>query len=375
MVIGKVFENVIIFFKLKGLLKNFPFQPHPITITQLVKLKKLVIHAYKNFSFYKKLMDDADFDPHALKTLEDLRKLPVIDKTMYRDFTDSIVRKNPSFYRTKFHVDGTSGSTGMPLKIYRSWQEKAHIKADVLRALRLNGYGVFDKTLWIISPHRLTSRDSFFQRFGIMPRHCVSYLETPDNMCKAYVKVNPDVLWANKSQLNQLALYVKSIGIEIQKPKILVCTAETLDANSRRLIQDVFGEENLIEIYGAIEFGILGFQLKGRGFLYPCHDSKIIELDNHGNFNSMQGNCIVTDLNIFSFPLIRYRLGDWLEMEESKGLPIIKRIRGRMDDWITWKDGSRIPFYFFMRLWSDGPRLASLESYRKILISFVSIWF
>jgi phenylacetate-CoA ligase len=363
MVIGNVFENAIIFLKLKGLFKNFPFQPHPIKLTRLAKLKKLVIHAYKNFSFYKKLMDDVDFDPHSLKTLEDLRKLPVIDKAMYREFTDSIVGKNPSFYRTKFHVDGTSGSTGMPLKIYRSWQEKAHIKADVLRALRLNGYGVFDKTLWIISPHRLTSRDSFFQRFGIMPRYCVSYLETPDNMFKAYVKAKPDVLWANKSQLNQLALYIKSIGIEIKKPKILVCTAETLDANSQRLIQDVFGEENLIEIYGAIEFGILGFQLKGRDFLYPCQDSKIIELDNNGNINSTRGNCIVTDLNIYSFPLIRYRLGDWLEMAESEGLTIIKKIRGRMDDWITWKDGSIIPFHFFYEIME---RRAEISQFRII---------
>ena len=95
----------------------------------------------------------------------------------------------------------------------------------------------------------------------------------------------------------------------------------------RRLIQDVFGEENLIEIYGAIEFGILGFQLKGRDYIYPCQDSKIIELDNNGNINSTRGNCIVTDLNIYSFPLIRYRLGDWLEMEESEGLTIIKRFQ------------------------------------------------
>jgi phenylacetate-CoA ligase len=375
MVIGKAFENTIIFFKLKGLLKDFPFQPRHITTIQLVKLKKLVVHAYKNFSFYKRLMDDADFDPHSLKTLEDLRKLPVIDKAMYREFTDSIVRKNPSFYKTKFHVDGTSGSTGMPLKIFRSWEEKAHIKADVLRALRLNGYGVFDKTLWIISPHRLSARDSFFQRFGIMPRDCISYLDTPDNMFKGYVKANPDVLWANKSQLNQLSLYIKSIGIEIKKPKILVCTAETLDANSRRLIQEIFGEENLIEIYGAIEFGILGFQLQGRNFLYPCHDTKIIELDNNGNINSTKGNCIVTDLNTYSFPLIRYRLGDWLEMAESEGLPIIKRIRGRMDDWITWKDGSRIPFHFFYEVLERRTEISQFriiqENYDLIRVKLV----
>jgi phenylacetate-coenzyme A ligase PaaK-like adenylate-forming protein len=77
MVIGKVFENANIFLKLKGRMKIFPFQHHHISLTQLVKLKKLVTHAYKNFSFYKRLMDDADFTPHSFNTLEDLRKLPV----------------------------------------------------------------------------------------------------------------------------------------------------------------------------------------------------------------------------------------------------------------------------------------------------------
>ncbi len=37
-------------------------------------------------------------------------------------------------------------------------------------------------------------------------------------------------------------------------------------------------------------------------------------------------------------------------MEEYNGLPVIKSIRGRMDDWITWKDGSRIPFHFFYEI-------------------------
>lgn len=371
-VTGKYFENVNIFIQLNRLLKNFPFQFEPTLTTQLEKLKKLVIYAYKSFNFYKSLMDDVDFDPYSLRCLEDIRKLPIIEKGMYRDFVESLVSKNPTFYNKKYHIDGTSGSTGMPLKIYRSWEERAHIKAGLLRGLRLNGYGIFDRTYWIVSPHRMLDRDSFFQKFGIMPRDNVSYLDTPEDMYKCYLKSNPDVLIANKSQIVQLSLYIKSIGIGIQKPKLLVCVAETLDANSRRLIQEVFGAESLVELYGAVECGIIGFQLKGKRFLYPCHDTHIIELDNNGIINKTRGNCIVTGLDIYSFPLIRYKLGDWLEMEELEGLPVIRSIRGRLDDWITWKDGSKIPFHFFYEIMERRPEISQFriiqENYHLIRV-------
>jgi len=194
-----------------------------------------------------------------------------------------------------------------------------------------------------------------------MPRDNVSYLDTPENMYKCYLKSNPDILIANKSQLVQLSLYIKRMGADIKKPKIAVCGAETLDANSRMVIQEIFGEENLVEIYGAIECGILGFELKGKGFLYPSHDTHIIELDNNGVINKTSGNCIVTALDIYSFPLIRYRLGDWLEMAETEGVPVIKSILGRMDDWITWKDGSKIPFHFFYEIMERRPEISQFR--------------
>ena len=133
------------------------------------------------------------------------------------------------------------------------------------------------------------------------------------------------------------------------------------------LIQEIFGEENLVEIYGAIECGILGFELKRKGFLYPSLDTHIIELDNDGIVNKARGNCIVTALDIFSFPLIRYRLGDWIEMEDFEGYPVIKSILGRLDDWITWKDGSRIPFHFFAEFKSCGLLISLNVQYCQII--------
>jgi phenylacetate-CoA ligase len=62
-------------------------------------------------------------------------------------------------------------------------------------------------------------------------------------------------------------------------------------------------------------------------------------------------------------------------MSESGGLPIIKRIRGRMDDWITWKDGSIIPFHFFYEVMERRTEISQFriiqENYDLIRVNLV----
>ncbi len=347
MPLSKALENVNIFRKLRRLRKNFPFRPDRIKALQLKKLRDLLTYSYGRFEFYRDLMDSAGFDPHAMVELKEIERVPVVDKDMYRGFCASVVEKNPSHFRKAYHRDGTSGSTGLPLTIYRTYSERAYFKAKFLRHLFLNGYGMRDVSYSIVSPHRLVSRDSRLQRFGLVPRYMVSYLDTVENMLAGYQKWEPDILIANKSHLVQLGLHVKNERIDIRKPKLCIYMAETLDEISRSVIEEAFGAEALVENYGATECGTLGFQIAGEKYLHICHDSNIIELDDGGRINVERGNCIVTDLHIRSFPLIRYRLGDWLETEEKEGLQVIRSIRGRLDDWITWKDGSKIPFHFF----------------------------
>lgn len=361
MVVSRIFENINVFWKLWQLQKNFPFRPDQVKATQLRNLRRLLVHAYAKFDFYKDIMDDAGFDPCSLRHVEEIERLPVINKEMYRDFVGSVVEKNPDVYNKKYHVDGTSGSTGMPLKIYRSWGERAYLKAKFLRVLFLNGYNPFDVTYWIVSPHRILAKDSVFQKLGIMPRYSASYLDTTENMLKGYIKANPNILIGNKAQLVQMALYVKKNNIAVKRPKLCVCYAETLDANSKLAILEVFGDDNFIDTYGAIEVGNLAFQLKGNDFYFINHDTNIIELDDNGNMNQQKGYCIITDLHIRSFPVIRYELGDWLEMDKLDGLPVLKSIRGRIDDWITWKDGSRIPFHFFYEIMERRPEISQFR--------------
>ena len=343
------FLNVNTYFKLRNLLRNFPFQKQEIEELQLKKLKKLLIYSYRNFPFYKDIFDKVKLDPYQIKHINDLKKLPIIDKEKYRDFCYSIVAKNPGVYE-KYYKDGTSGSTGKPLKIYRTWDERAYMLAKYLRTLFLNGYKITDRTFCLPSPHRLADKDSILQKFGIMKRFSVSYTAEIEEMVDGYIASKADFLYGNKSQLVQMASFILENKIEIKQPRFYLCAGEVLDINSKKLIESVFGHGNMFEVYGGVEFNNLAFQIIGKDYFHFCHDTDILELEENDSTNTKRGNCIITDLHIYSFPLIRYRLGDLIETEEKEGLQIIKKIQGRLDDWVVLKDGSRLPFHHFYEI-------------------------
>jgi phenylacetate-coenzyme A ligase PaaK-like adenylate-forming protein len=293
-------------------------------------------------------MDDAGMPPDKFHSVEDLRKLPLLTKDEYREWIAETYCRAPDRYDRWFR-DGTSGSTGSPLVIYRPWKEQAYIIAKWLRELVINGYRpMWDKTFCLVSPHRLASRDSILQRVGLYRRSMLSYLASPREMVDAFNQARPHLFYANKSQFIQMASYAKHCGVDLYKPPLYACGAETIDDASRRLIYECFGERGFIESYGCVELGILAFQeTRDKSFLHFCHDTNILELITHDESDPDEGNCVITDLHQYAFPLVRYNLGDYLVTKRRDNLQVILRITGRQDDWIVFKEGYRIPFHGF----------------------------
>ena len=52
---------------------------------QNIALKKLIKHSYNTVKFYKRLFDDAGLHPEDIKSIEDITKLPVVDKKMFKN--------------------------------------------------------------------------------------------------------------------------------------------------------------------------------------------------------------------------------------------------------------------------------------------------
>jgi phenylacetate-CoA ligase len=94
---------------------------------QIKKFKRIFQWAYENSPFYRKLYKDAGIEPGDIKSYEDIKKVPKIDKAMLRD----VQQREPFPYGDILAVPlkdvvvfrQTSGTTGTPVYQADTWQD------------------------------------------------------------------------------------------------------------------------------------------------------------------------------------------------------------------------------------------------------------
>ncbi|MCG8320850.1 MAG: hypothetical protein MI921_15215 [Cytophagales bacterium] len=348
MTIAKKLVNFNAYIQYKKLQSNQPKNAEALKAIQFNKLKRLLSFSYSNFEFYRELMDNARFDPEKFHDLEEISLLPVITKNDYREFTEHQLKKHPEKY-AQYFKDHTSGSTGIPLVVYRTWSERAYLLSKFLRVFFNNGYSIFDTTFGILAPTRYSGRDSILQKLGIMPRVQAQFSDPAEKLARMFHDSKADVLYGNVSSLVQMALHMEKKGMAVKPLKFYLTTGEELDENSAKTIERVFGE-NLINHYGSIELSTMAYRKKGEKYFNFCHDTNLLEILDQNGQASETGSNIVTDFHIYSFPMVRYELGDQLETAREDGFPMIKRIKGRKDASVVMKDGSKEPAYFLFEI-------------------------
>jgi len=337
--------NFRIYAYMQKFMKEYRLPAEEVRKIQFTRLKKLLCDVYQIYPFYRERFDGCQFNPFKMADLSDFKKVPILEKEDYRAFIKSQLEQDEKRYQN-WYEDTTSGSTGIPLRILRNWDERAYMLAKWMRALFLNGYNWRDVTFSMPAPNHL-QRDSVVQRFGLLKRYHVPFTDPVENKVDKYLKVNPSVVYANKTHLVQIALYCEKNKIKLPKPHLCISIAETMDERSRAVIGKCFGAESLMEAYGALEFSIIAWQTKGEDYFNICHTTDYLEVLDENGHDTNHGSCIITDLFIGSFPMIRYKLGDILNTEIKDGLPVIKKIIGRQDDAIIFADGEHMPWHIF----------------------------
>jgi len=94
---------------------------------QLAKFKRIFTWAYEKSKFHRALYEKAGIRPEDIKTFEDIRRVPKVEKSMMRD----IQRKEPFPYGDALCVPleevtefrQTSGTTGQPVYQPDTWQD------------------------------------------------------------------------------------------------------------------------------------------------------------------------------------------------------------------------------------------------------------
>lgn len=349
---------------LKDFNKSQWLSPEEIKNYQENRLKKLVARAYYHVPFYRELFDNNGLKPEDIKTIHDLQKIPIIDKTIVRDNLYFFLSDN----HNKKHIQKmqTSGSTGEPFSVFGEKKQLEMRWAATQRSLDWTGYRFGDKQvrLW----HKYLGMkikeivreltDAFLSRRKFIPAYEIS-----DANLKRYVdnimKYKPVLLDGYAESFNFLARYLKNNPYDGHKPKAIITSAQTLPMESRKIIEESFNCK-VFDKYGSREFGGgIAYQC-GHGHNYhvvaECNIVEIIKdgkIAQHGEI----GEVVITELNNYAMPLIRYKIGDLAEAVDEKtickcgrGLPMLGRIQGRLQSVVIGTSNQFIPGTFFNRV-------------------------
>ena len=299
--------------------------------------------AYDNSPFYQKLYSDAGIKKEDIKSLEDIKKLPIITKDMIKAHAEEI-RIAPKWKLIKNH---TSGTTGTPLMVYEDWpsiwREQAYFYCYRKRCGYIYGQpivslrGNLEKKDLYLKVH--ISNTLYLSSYNINP-------QTTELYYNQIVKHNPVAIEGYPSSLYSLALMMRDKGIQLHIP-VAFTSSESLLDYQRELIEKQL-DTQIYDHYGTTERTIRLSESFNHNGYFEDPGYSINEYTEDGE--------ITTSLINYSFPLIRYKGNDVIELMEAteENLQVIvKKIQGRKSSYLIGKDGTEYSGALLTRVFKD----------------------
>jgi phenylacetate-CoA ligase len=334
---------------------------------RLTKLQRLLQHAYTHVPYYREALDRAGVHPEEVQSIDDLARLPLLEKEAVRKKLYFQLFSNNHRKRDMLRVT-TSGSTGEPFVTYADRYQLEMRFATTLRALEWTGWRFGDRqarlwhqTLGMSRSQVLRERiDALLMRRLFIPAFEFSP-ETIEEYIDRIRRFKPVLVDGYAESLNFLATYVREGGKPGFSPKAIISSAQSLPDNMRDLIEEAFGTR-VFDKYGSREFSGIAYTCEASLDHHVMDESYIVELlvDARPAEPGEIGEVVITDLNNFSVPLIRYRIGDLaVAVEQTEPCPCgrhlsrIGQIEGRTQAIVHCGDGTWLPSAFFLHFFKE----------------------
>jgi phenylacetate-CoA ligase len=325
------------------------------------KLKKLLIHAYKNVPYCTRILKDSGVVASGKVNLKNFCKIPILTKEIIRKEKENLYSKDHE--KRKSYENTSGGSTGEPVKFlqdkeYSDWNiaNKMFYKAKA-------GQKVGDRELrfWGSERDLLEGKESAkirlrnriynrkeFNTFKMSEKEMLDYVDK-------WNKYKPTWVESYVQSIYEFAKFVEKKELKIYSPKNGILTsAGTLFPEMKKTISRVFNCP-VYNRYGSREVGDMA-----------CgKDTLKLSLWNHQFETGKKGEVYVTTLNNYSMPLIRYNIGDVVKMENDSE---IMSVKGRVNHMIKTSKGNIDSAAITSALYFDlkGKLLTSFSKYQLI---------
>ncbi len=319
-----------------------------LTALQLTRLNALLDHCRKTVPYYEPALSGVG----PLRSLEELRRLPILTKDAIRAHTPELMSRG--FPKDKISSAKTGGSTGTALTVYFDRLCEQHRHGAALRTDAWAGWrpGDWRGALWG-SPelpanlkqrirNRLHARLVYLDTMRLDAESMTDFVETLHRMPVR-------ALFGHSHSIYILAQFVLERGLRPPPIRAIVSTSMMLLPSERQVIEQAFSCP-VSDRYGCEEVGLIAAECERHQGMHVNAEHLITEIvDEEGMpcAPGVVGRVIVTDLLNRAMPLLRYEVGDlssWATVPCpcGRGLPTLERIVGRQADCLQRHDGSLV---------------------------------
>lgn len=326
---------------------------------QLEQLNKLIIHAYENVPYYKRVFNERGLRPKDIQDFKDLEQLPFLTRDLVREnFKDLCSRKHSP---NQFQRVTTGGSSGVPLELYlesgvtdakewafmkTQWDRVGYRFRDKCAMFRGYKVPVSNNTFW---KSQLFGRWLLFSSYDINDQNISSYIKKLKVYAPKYIQAYP-------SAISLLANNINDNNIrDVPSIKAILCGSENLYSNQRKLLEETFNTR-VYSWYGLTEKVVLAGECEVSNHYHVFPEYGITELvDETGNtIKTGMGEIVGTGFNNYAMPLIRYKTGDVGVLVDKKcecgrEYPLLEGVEGRIQEVVITKNKTKMalnPLFF-----------------------------
>lgn len=269
----------------------------------------------------------------------------------------------------------------MPVGFLWDARHQASRLAARTRYLRANGWNPLRRSAWIVST-RPESTDAWFVTRGrFLGARFTSHIGDLEQQAEWLRRLDPLYVYAFPVNLDGLARVFAARRWRLDSLRKIFSGSEILESSLRERLRRVFGVE-VSDNYGSTE-AFLAWQCPQRSYHINAEHAFLEIIDDSGRpaAPGAMGRVLVTTLQNYLMPLIRYEIGDYAiaargECRCGRTLPLIGQILGREINLFIDSDGKRfVPWPLFRPLtareWITQYQVVQRD-FGRFVIRFVS---
>lgn len=332
------------------------------------ELRKLLKIAFESVPFYQRKYAAAGARLEDIRTWEDFQRLPILSREEVNQYREELF---PASLKAEKLPHATGGSTGVPVRFYRTWESYDWRLAATHRAYSWSGHRPGERTLYLWAaplPSHSRWADLKTRLQAVIERRLTvpTWLQNETLWQQAYQKAcgfRPRYLVGYVSSLLGFARYLENRGLSIPSLQAVITAAEPLPHPVQRYLSEAF-RAPVFQTYGSREFMSIGAECERHEGLHLNVENLVVETG--APAPDQPGDILVTDLHNLGTVFIRYAIGDAGKLAAracscGRGLPLLESVDGRIADRIELSGGRTVSGLFFVHLLKELPEILQYQ--------------